>query len=276
MKNKIVLIAVATAVFIGADMMNKASVSSTAGAPAGTTGSPGDGNATCRNCHTGALLQTGGTLTSTVPGTGYITGQTYTVTATIVRAGHVKFGFEASPQSLTGVTLGTMINITQTQLLSLGKYITHTSAGVGGSGSKTWNFKWQPPNAGTGPVTFYACFNATNNNASSSGDTIFHTTLVISEDASNGIAEAAGVKNFHAYPNPAHQHLNITYVLDGYQKVTIQLYDLKGELTQTLLSEDRSSGTCFESLELNAVPPGVYLLMVTAGERASVSKIIIQ
>ena len=166
------------------DSVNNYVISNGAAAPAGRTGSPGDGGLTCINgCHAGpaATTQTGW-ITSNIPGTGYVPGNTYNIVATVTRAGHSKFGFEISPQSPTGTYLGTMIDTsTQTQIVST-KYITHTSTGTTGTiGFHTWAFNWTAPVVGTGTVTFYGAFNATNSSNTSSGDTIFLSTLAVSE-----------------------------------------------------------------------------------------------
>jgi hypothetical protein len=162
--------------------------SSGAGAPAGRTGSPGDGGLTCYNgtCHNTGPAPTlqAGWISSNIPGTGYVPGNTYNIIATATRAGHTKFGFEISPQSPTGTYLGTMIDTSiQTQIVST-KYITHTSSGTTGtSGFHTWAFNWTAPSIGTGTVTFYGAFNITNAQSNSSGDTIYTSTLAVAECA---------------------------------------------------------------------------------------------
>jgi hypothetical protein len=182
-----IAIFLAVTVFIFVDAVNNFSLSSSSGAPAGRTGSPGDGNLTCAvsGCHlpgpTPATMA--GWITSNIPASGYVPGNTYTITATATRPNHVRFGFEVSPQSITGTLLGTLIitNTTETQLVGANKYVTHKLAGTTGAGSKTWNFNWTAPVAGTGSVTFYGAFNVANNSGNSSGDTIYKSTLVISE-----------------------------------------------------------------------------------------------
>src|SRR4051812_43207469 len=102
------------------------------GAPASRTGSPGDG-ASCTSCHGGtAVVTVPGLITSTIPASGYLPGQTYTITASISVAGKTEYGFEISPQTATGTKKGTMVitSSTTTQLISTGKYITHKAAGI--------------------------------------------------------------------------------------------------------------------------------------------------
>lgn len=161
---------------------NKAHTSS-AGAPAGRTGSPGDG-ASCTGCHAGTPNNQAGMITSNIPAGGYTPGQTYQITGTVSAAGRTKFGFQISPQSPNGSLLGTLVNATPTltQIVGNNKYITHTAAGNQGSnGSHTWTFNWIAPAAGTGNVTFYGAFNASNSNNSSSGDIIYLSSLALQE-----------------------------------------------------------------------------------------------
>lgn len=181
---------VAVAIIIFVDALNNTSVSNNGGAPAGRTGSPGDGGLTCAisGCHLPGPAPSvmAGWITSNIPASGYVPGSTYTITATATRPGHVEFGFEISPQNAVGTLLGTLVvtNITEMQLVGANKYITHKLAGTSGpTGSKTWNFNWIAPAAGTGNVTFYGAFNVTNNNNASTGDTIYTSTLVVSECA---------------------------------------------------------------------------------------------
>lgn len=71
------------------------------GAPAGMTGSPGDGD-NCTSCHGGTATTTASLITSNIPASGYIPGTTYTITATNSLTGSGKMGFEVSPQNVAG------------------------------------------------------------------------------------------------------------------------------------------------------------------------------
>lgn len=134
-------------------------ISNPTGAPAGKTGSPGDGGATCQasGCHTGTPTVVAGIISSNVPSNGYTPGTTYTITVTTTGSGNK--GLEVSPQDLSGNLLGTMIAGTGTKLLGGGKYLTHTTPKTGSSA--TWTFQWIAPVAGTGDVTFYGAFAVT-------------------------------------------------------------------------------------------------------------------
>lgn len=165
------------------------------GPPAGRTGSPGDG-ANCTACHSGTPITQTGLITTNIPSTGYVPGTTYLVTATVTMPGVTKFGFQISPQNVAGTLLGTLsiINTTQTQLVGNGKYVEHTSSGTSGTGgTKTWTFNWTAPQSGTGNVTFYGAFNASNNNSSNTGDQIILTNTVVTEDPDPIVATLTSV-----------------------------------------------------------------------------------
>jgi hypothetical protein len=143
-------------------MLSQNSWSYTAGSPTACTGSPAD-KKTCAQaeCHKGTALFKDGLIKSNIPAEGYTPGASYTITATAIGStSATHFGFEVSPQSLTGELLGTMTvtNTAETKLISKGKYITQKDLGIEGRAYKSWSFKWTAPKAGTGKVTFYGSF----------------------------------------------------------------------------------------------------------------------
>jgi len=154
------------------------------GAPSGRTGSPGDG-ASCAisGCHVGGPAQTDEVITvsTTVPGSGYVGGTTYDITVTMTKSGGMKFGFQLSPQDIAGAAVGTLIAGVETAITG-GHYMTHMfgTTGVTG-GTRFWNFQWEAPPGGSGDATLYYAGNFTNNQFNSSGDVIVTSSLVISE-----------------------------------------------------------------------------------------------
>ncbi len=204
------------------------------GAPAGVTGSPTDG-LTCAasGCHTGsAVVASPGWITSNIPGTGYVPGTAYTITATATMASLVRFGFEISPQSASGNLVGTLTAGAGTQVIGAGKYITHTSAGTTGTtGSHTWTFTWTAPASGTGPLSFYGAFNCTNNDTHTSGDQIHTSSMAVTEAPTNGLdcgiysiiypagfdcsGNLAAVVNLQNYGNTTITNCTINYKIDA-------------------------------------------------------------
>jgi hypothetical protein len=159
------------------------------GAPAGTTGSPADGT-TCANqgCHTGsAVIPITGWITSNIPGSGYVPGHVYSITAKAVYIGRSKFGFEVSPQNAAGNVLGTMTPVGIKTHLNGAGYITQTGNANIGTDSLSWTFNWTAPASGSGNLTFYGAFNCANGNSAVSGDLIYTSTLAVIEAPSPGV-----------------------------------------------------------------------------------------
>lgn len=249
--------------------------SNNSGAPAGRTGSPADG-ATCNgsNCHAGTTTPSATQIiTSNVPSTGYLAGQTYTITATCTQAGINKYGFQISPQAMNGTLLGQLVvtNPTTTKIVAT-KYITHTASGTAGMGTKTWTFNWVAPAAGTGDVTFYGTFNFTNSSSTASGDIIRSNTLVISEDSTtSGIAPVDGDKLAAIlYPNPILNDATLRVSLASQENVTVKILSLNGQLLSEPMEFLGLPGTNEFEIQLPSnLISGTYKLMVTAGDITS-------
>ncbi len=136
------------------------SLTNSAGSPAGYTGSPGDNLSTCVSCHGVNMPE------SQIPfslnlisdiGEHYIPGYLYNFTIDISAFGINKFGFQACFENEEGEKVGEIIlaDSIQTQLISSGNYITHTSNGVHGLGSKSWEFYWKAPLTFQGEISVY-------------------------------------------------------------------------------------------------------------------------
>lgn len=244
--------------------------SNAGGAPMGRTGSPGDGS-NCTSCHSGSA-SSGGTITSNVPLTGYIPGTTYNITATITVAGINKFGFEVSPQGTTSTQKGTLVvtNATETKLLgSTGKYITHKSTGTAGTGTKTWNFDWVAPAAGSGNAILYGAFVAANGNGTNSGDQVFLTNLLIQENITAGIMDvAANADSWIVYPNPAADKINIESIDVTAEMKSVDIYDITGKRHKSINYE---TFTQTQSLDIADLPSGMYVLNIQT-DKAIITK----
>lgn len=153
--------------------------------PAGYTNSPGDSNLNCTSCHVGSPAQSiTGAITSNIPLSGYVPGDTFTITATISHTTFNKFGFMVTAEDVMDNKVGQFISTsTSTQTLFQSQHITHTATGTAGtSNSRVWTFDWVAPAVGTGDVTFYGAFNCANDDNDMTGDEIRVSTTVISED----------------------------------------------------------------------------------------------
>lgn len=249
-------------------------VLSPGGSPGGKTGSPGDGGATCIQCHSGANQQASGWITSNIPGTGYIPGQTYTITASATHSGALRYGFELTAEDAASAKKGTFVitNAAETKLVNNAKAVTHTSGGTTPSGSgKTWSFDWTAPVTGTGPVTFYGAFNAANGNGSTSGDVIYVSSLQ-ADEFSTGItdntADAVGLK---AYPNPFSDHLSLS-MERGKDVSEVRLVSASG--ARVWSSKEYLHGSL--QIEASAIPAGVYQLVVLFSDGSMANRMVVR
>jgi hypothetical protein len=227
------------------------------GAPASVTGSPGDG-ANCAKCHGGTATTTAGLITSNIPATGYIAGQTYLITATNNIAGSGKYGFEVSPQNAAGTQLGTLVAGTGSTLVSGSKYITQSNAS---STTKSWTFSWVAPASGTGQVTFYGAF------ARNYPGPVTLSSLAVQEAITTGLPENTASLNLLA------SGVNglITIVLNTTaNKAKISVFDLSGrQLYSTSVSGEGS-------YQLDQTfKTGIYIIMVQAEKATYKKKILV-
>lgn len=152
------------------------------GSPGGRSGSPGDGGATCVQCHTGTASATSGWITSNIPASGYVPGETYQITATGTHSGVVRFGFELTAENTSGGKVGTftITDTPRTKLINQGNALTHTFNGTTVSGnSSSWSANWTAPGTNIGQIRFYAAFNAANGNGNTSGDVVYTSSLFV-------------------------------------------------------------------------------------------------
>jgi hypothetical protein len=277
------LLITATAIFSIAvfSFLNTENAHSNAGAaPAGHTGSPGDGRSCATSgCHTGLTVQNQENLiTSNIPLTGYLPGETYTITATVVASGVTRFGFQVSPQFTNGQLAGTLIatNSTETALVGSGKYITQRLQGTSGAGQRSWSFDWVAPASGSGSLAFYGAFNATNNNGGSSGDQIILSALTVSEDLTSASVSLLKTKKFKFYPNPASDQIFIESRASNDSFASLELMDLSGKsfVSKRLKSENGKFNLKFDNP--SGIPSGVYLLLFESNGEKVVQQILIR
>lgn len=251
-------------------------ISNTSGSPAAHTGSPADGM-NCTMCHGGSASASSTQLiTSNIPASGYVPGQTYTITAAVGQQGISKYGFQISPQSPTGTLLGSLAitNSSATKIVGT-KYVTHTAGGTSApSFARTWSFNWTAPAAGTGNVTFYGAFNYSNSQGNSSGDLIRLNTLTVNEGTGVGIAENIVDGQFSAFPNPVIDRLQLKADLTDASEIRAQLFDLTGKATDVSGSFAGVPGPAVFNLDIPAsLPAGIYQLLIETTAGKTVKKI---
>lgn len=151
--------------------------SANAGEPTGTN---------CTSCHAGTAITSGTNWNdiniSGLPATGYVPGTVYTLTVSGGAAATSKNGFQVTCLTASNANAGSIAAGTGTTTsISGGRtYISHST-----SNSGTWSFNWTAPIAGSGTVTFYTCYNATNSNSGTGGDAVYTKTFALSQAANN-------------------------------------------------------------------------------------------
>ena len=274
----IVLIVFALFLYQG---INKPLISSTSGAPAKNTGSPGDGQNCATSCHSGPTKNVTGWITTNIPAGGYTPDSIYTVTATAVCAGKPIFGFQISPQDNIGNKKGTLLvtNPTYTQIFSTpsttdNKYITHKGPGTTGStGSHTWSFSWKAPAVALATtVTFYGAFVA---NSGGGADSVFLCTKTYSK--------ITGIDNYSnsdfgltMFPNPINDKMTINFVSSVSEMVDISIYDINGKLITQLEKTKCAAGKFSRTYNvINKLSKGTYFVRVLIGDKSSSQKIVV-
>lgn len=235
-----------------------AGIKYTGGSPGARTGSPGDNSMSCTQCHSGTALNSEDWITSNIPASGYVPGQTYTITLNATHESQ-KFGFEATVESVGGMKTGQLLitNGNETKLVNNDNAVTHTSGGTVGNNGRTWNFDWVAPAEGSGMVTFYAAVNASNSNSGTSGDVIYLTQMT-AEEVNTGLYEI-----FHpevtVYPVPAVDYVNIDITNPG-AVISINLFSATGALIsqETIDAVGKLSHT--ERILTGHLEPGYYFV----------------
>jgi hypothetical protein len=246
------------------------------GTEPGFTGSPGDSLKNCTKCHGGNAYSVSGWITSNIPSSGYIPGNTYTITAKNTSLGHNRFGFLVSPQKLNGDLLGTLVisDTVKTKLVGNSKYVTYRAASVSSQDFMSWTFNWIAPAAGTGDVVFYGAFNS-NQDGHKGGDITQLSTLRVKE---NGTASIVNLQNnkvtVSAYPNPASHLLNVNFTVNQKENVAIKMINLEGKIVYQSI-EENVSGLTNKQIETSQLANGVYFIQTQIGENISTNKVVV-
>lgn len=242
---------------------------SSSGSPGGKSGSPGDGGSTCNDCHIGNPNTASGWITSNIPATGYLPGQTYTITATGTHVGVQRFGFELTAEDDAGNKAGTfaITNATETKLTNGNKAVTHKTAGITPSGnSKTWSMNWTAPANNAGEISFFAAFNAANGNGNTSGDVIYISSLNVFPNTTS-ISEAG--TGFGIYPNPSDGILNVELSNESNGRL-FEIYNLSGQLVKSFPVNVGKT-----TLDLGLSVKGTYLVKMQNQSRTEMKKLLV-
>lgn len=256
--------------------INRDVLSYTSGAPAGTTNASGETTcATNTFCHN-ATPNAGSGGTVLVPmedlSAGYVPGTTYTIMPYVNQTGSAKIGFQTVALLSSGQGAGSVtITNTKTQLnTNDGKeYVTHTASGTTGIALMDWMYEWTAPAAGSGIVTIYGAFIASNNNGSASGDSIYTDSLVISEKTM-GMLESFIDRDIMVYPVPFSDYFSV-FVSGRNIPERILIYDISGRV---IYNENWVTGEISRVFKLGNIPHGIYYVSACYTNHQIVKKVV--
>jgi len=273
MKNTLLIIVIA----IGSFTLLTSELGNFGGSPGAKTGSPGDEGNTCTQCHGGTASLQEEWLVSNIPATGYVPGETYTITATGTHTGVSRFGFETTAEDSNNDKTGTFIitNETENKLTNNNSSVTHKSAGTTPNGdSRSWSFDWTAPDAGTGEVTLYAAFNAANGNGGTSGDVIYKTTMSASEDISISVASTIGNESsIRVFPNPFTDNLSINISGTDANVSGLKVFNSIGN---QVYSQDRFFNNENISIAASDFMTGIYYAVIYFDNDTRITKRIVK
>lgn len=98
---------------------------------------------------------------------------------------------------------------------------------------------------------------------------------VCKQIASNLSTKDIAFQNLSVWPNPANNIVNISFESDANDIVTIEMFDIQGRILKQQKA-DASIGNVSQSIDVNSLPVGVYVLKMTQGNKQFNSKIVKQ
>lgn len=261
------------------------------GSPPYNTNAPGEKTCSDVDCHSGGIADNAGLGAKSITfsgGTQYLPGQTYTITVTVSHPSRNRFGFQIvsllNSNANAGIVTITDAARTRNEIPNFGayqtrNYVTHVLNGSTGiANSCSWSYNWTAPPTDQGPVTFYACMLAANNNSiNDKGDETYYTQLTINPASSSTASQKAEDNEMIVYPNPATNNLTISFTLNEASPFKAELMDTQGKLVQVLYRKEYAVGTVTKSITLaSGIKHGIYLVRITTDKGESSKRIIIQ
>ncbi len=149
----------------------------------------------------------------------------------------------------------------------IASYITDES--LRGQGSVTYRTEYSFTDKTVEPGVTYDYRLA---DVSYAGEKVYHALNVLGV-AVTEIPEEFAL--FPAYPNPFNPETVIRYQLSADSDVSLKIYDVKGQMIETLLNKTQDPGFYKVNWKPNNLPSGVYFCKLIIGDRASTQKLIL-
>ncbi|MCU7501128.1 MAG: T9SS type A sorting domain-containing protein [Bacteroidota bacterium] len=94
-------------------------------------------------------------------------------------------------------------------------------------------------------------------------------------DVKDNPAQAADFRLLQNYPNPFNPSTTISYSIPEGRVVTLKVYDMLGKEVKTLLNEYNDAGNHSLQFNASALPSGIYLYTIQAGEFRDSKKLLL-
>ncbi len=230
------------------------------------SGSPGDGE-DCSACHGGGLNTDNSWMTSDIPATGYIAGQTYTMTLTTTGGGgSAKKGFSVTCEDGSANHMGTFVITDATNTSSFDDHVSHLAAG---NTLTTWSFDWTAPASGSGDVTFYASLLF-----DGYGGGVVNASQMYSEETVSSVNDLAAKNGLKVYPNPVVDQLNIEMPEISGNEVGVTIFSSNGQVVYTNDSYLVNSLST-SSIDVSNLETGMYIINITSENQTFTNRFIV-
>lgn len=238
----------------------------TGGSSGGETGSPGDDYITCTRCHdNNPIFSLTSSITTNIPPTGYVLGQTYSITISTESIDAKSWGFElTAEEDDTNLKVGVfdIIDSTGSPKLILGtSAVTNSNAT-----SNSWSFNWTAPTTNKGPITFYAAVLAGDGNEKKIGDQTITASATTNSNTLSIRNENMFV--FDLYPNPSQDFLTIL-LPNEIATGSINLFDYSGK---SIKSKQINSNN--NTLDISRLSQGLYFIKLNSEGKTGIKKVI--
>ena len=259
-----------------------------AAANSGNTGAPGDNTETCVTCHGNSaaiqvlidldLLDGAGE-----PITEYTPGATYTAKILLdVQQGTPEaFGFqmvalkgELDQNGEDAAAYGAVsanAQVVTTTGANPRTYVEHD----GPSETNEFTAEWTAPEAGTGPISFYACGNGVNDNGTTGGDNAACIKVQFNEAIDTRTNTLEAISALNVYPNPVSDNLMLEVAATEHQSGKWSLNSLSGRML-THQALELNTGNNLINIPVNHLSSGIYFLKIQTEEGFITKRIIKQ
>ena len=233
------------------------------GNPNALSGSVGDNNQTCAQCHSGGQFNAQATITTNIPESGYELNKKYNITISAGSSTSSKHGFQLVAENSSNSRVGTFSGGSGLAFVQSATRALHSS---NSNNVKSWTMEWTSPSEDSGDITFYGVVNATNGNGSTSGDQVVTTKSKVSSAKSLGVSDYFA-SQFGVYPNPATDFTTLE-LPSHLNSANVIVYDYIGRQVKTI-----SVNQAVSKIDLQGLTSGMYIMVIKTLE-GEVSKTI--